>query len=373
VVVTVGKQSFVSSRNGQPPIAKTGCIFQGSFVTDDAGAPSNLRWSIPGDPEAFPTLYYLPIETPANDKITYIGMVNNVCVVGLTNAIVRLNYLPTEDDASFTRTRIYDFITRDLGIVNAKAATTFLAADGRELLACITQGGVYVTDGFTFTKWDADYTFRATIIEQAIAINPYDPLSLCITNDPSTGNLYVAYSATAGGGTIKIVPFNYSARHLKSGPRFKIGLPFTGPANAQVVSTHTRNLTGQHIAYFGFNGASSSTIANVGMYGVTSYLAKANSSIMTRSIPLGIGAKESIVNMVYLHANDSTPITIYAVSNLPDDTATYTSATHTLAQSKIASADFQFNSYQTYFVLGVASTASVNMRQLYIDVDPWSD
>jgi len=373
IVVTVGKQSYVCSRNGQPPIAKTGCIFQGSLVTNEAGNPSNLRWSIPGDPEAFPTLYYLPIETPNNDSITFIGMVNNVCVVGLQNSIVRLNYLPTEDDASFTRTRIYDYISKSLGILSPRAACTFLSPDGRELLACVTQDGVYVTDGFTMSKWDQDYTFGRSIMNVLVQFNSsrYDPRSLQIVNDISSGNLMLTYMNQTFGTTV-VLPLSYTARHIKPGPRFKLGLPLVGPSTtAGLAITSFTTTGGLPVTYLATNtSTSTANITSLINLGILNYsvVTSVVPFISTRRMQFVEGFDDVIVQGVYLHG---TTHSVRAISYLLDEVGSTSSSIVNFTSSVISKADLSFNGYQTYFTLFATGDESVpsQLNRIIIDYD----
>jgi hypothetical protein len=371
IVVTVGKQSYVCSRNGQPPVATTGAIFQGSLVTDDTTSPSNLRWSIPGDPEAFPTLYYLPIETPNNDRISYIGMVNNVCIVGLQNSIVRLNYLPSEDDASFTRTRIYDFISRDLGILSPRAACTFLSPEGRELLACVTQDGIYVTDGFTFMKWDQDYTFVRDLLTYLVLLSGsvYDPRWLQLTNDVSTGNLLLAHIDPLASNRCIIHPFSYAARHLKSGPRFKLGLQQNGPVAAAGLAITSFTTTGGKIAtYTALNNSSASTLVSWINLGALNYTPGGVTSplFVTRAMQFREGFDDVIIDAAYIHiggiSGSTADMTISPSTNVLDESTAYSKTAVTFpTASKVAKADLSFNGYQTKFTVNRTTFSTIQM------------
>ncbi len=374
IVLRSGQIEYVTSRNGQPPIAKTGCIFQGSLVTDDAEVKSNLRWSIPGDPEAFPALYYLPIETENNDAITYIGTVNNVCIVGLQNAIARINMLPSEDDASFNRTRIYDFISTKLGILHHRAACTFLTPGGRELLAMMTQDGIYVTDGYTINKWDGDYDsiiyILKSLTDQSIPL--YNPKYLQMCNDVSSGNIFITWQST--GSVSKTLPINYSPRHLKEGPRFKIGGTLTGPAafngcgNASVVTT-----SGVPVVYFINNplvggGAYLSTLAQIGAGGYTG-MSTTPPNLLTRRFMFNDGSEEASLNEIYLYSSGVgiNGITVQAVTTLVDETGTHSSPTTAFVGGRVSKVDMLFEGMQTYLSI-TATTADIHkLNRIMID------
>lgn len=373
IVLTQGRQNFVCSRNGQPPIAKTGCIFQGSLVTNDAAAPSLLRWSVPGDPEAFPTLYYLPIETKHNDQITYIGTVNNVCVVGLNNSIIRLNYLPTEDDASFSRSRIYDFISTTQGIIHQRAATTFLTPDGRELMACITKDGIYVTDGFTISKWDADYDFWPIVSN--ITFNNHslhDPRWSSLVNDVGTGNLLLTYNSSEG--LLRVIPYAYSPRHIKEGPRFKVGFTWQPAIDCSdgTFTTALTTLNGIPALYWAQNTTTTaSTIVKLSDLGSLNYSTASTASLRTRDVTISNGQKEALIMSVYLHSGDgavaSTTITPYS-RRLGQGTLTGSTASFQGTSSPITKADLDFMGYATSFLIDCPSTGLRRYRQLDIEV-----
>lgn len=231
IVVTQGDEQYVASKGGQPPKATVGCMFNGCLVTNDKNKLNNIRWSAPEMPDAFPALYYLSIETGRNDEVTYITTVNNVCVVGMKNAIVRLNYLPSEDDSSFGRDRIWDYVTTGRGIANTKGAQKITTPSGKELLIFVAHDGVYATDGFTVQRWDSDFDFINTI--SSVGANPWTASSCLLGKEPVSKNLLLMYN---GGGFGYIQPMNYSPRHLKEGPRLKLGLPWTeSDANGRVM------------------------------------------------------------------------------------------------------------------------------------------
>jgi hypothetical protein len=333
---------------------------------------------VPGDPEAFPTLYYLPIETPNNDRITYIGMVNNVCLVGLNNSIVRLNYLPSEDDASFTRTRIYDFISRDLGILSPRAACTFLSPEGRELMACVTQDGLYVTDGFSFMKWDQDYTFVASILTFMPFLSGagvYDARWLQLTNDISTGNLLLTYVDYNASSRFFILPFSYAARHLKPGPKFKVGLPLTGSvAGSGIAAASFTTVAGLPVTYVVMNASSASkTIAllNMGSLNYTA-MSEFTPAIVTRTMQLVEGFDDAVVQSVYLHSGAAiaATTTVRATTSLLDTlTTTSSSAVAFTGGLRVSKADLQFTGYQTSFRITINDSGLNKLNRIAVEYD----
>lgn len=360
IVLVQGKVSYVTSRNGEPPKARIGTIFQGSLVTDDSNNPSNIRWSMPGDPEAFPTLYYLPIETAKNDSITWIGTVNNVCIVGLKNAIVRLNYLPSEDDASFNRTKIYDFISTNHGILNSKAAATFLTPGGRELLACLSQDGIYVTDGFTITRWDQDVSLQSTAYSDIISSNNslHDPRFIQLINDVSSENILVAWLTQ--DSDLRVQPFCYSSVHIKEGPRFKVGAEWT-PLN-DASSMAMCNLTtsaGLPIIYFAKNATFPSTtseicaLINLGSLSYTTNDTSYERSITSRDIIISRDLGSAVVHKAYLYGTGSEGVSIQITNVSPNENQSTSSAVAFPQSYNIAAADLEIAAHRARFRLVV--------------------
>ena len=150
VVYNFGDIVSQVSKNMPPPSSDTGDLFQDQLVVNDVSNNSVMRWSAPGDPEAFPPTYFLDFETRDNDIIRNIKVVNNRLVVGLDSSIWRINYLPSERDASFDRGRAAEVISRSQGIVNNQCACTFTVDGGSEQLAFISNKGLCTTDGFNF-------------------------------------------------------------------------------------------------------------------------------------------------------------------------------------------------------------------------------
>lgn len=222
IVLQVGQEQFVTSKGGEPPVANVGCIFQGSLVTNDVSNKNMVRWSMAGEIDAFPALYFFPVTAPTgSSEITYLGIVNNICIIGMKGAIARVNYLPTENDSSFTRDRIYDYISTELGILNQSAATIVRLNDGREALAVVTTSGIYITDGFTIHKVDEDMDWGQIVDAMAAgSTSIYSPANIILVNETFTENLMLFYTYS---GTTEVKPLNWSVNHTKKGGQFKLG------------------------------------------------------------------------------------------------------------------------------------------------------
>lgn len=184
VAYTFGDVVAQVGKNGKPPGSSTGDIFEDCLVVNDVTNPSHVKYSFPGDPEAFPSTYYLDFETKNNDRITNIKVVNNRLVIMLRNSVYRANYLPSERDASFDRGKAIEPISRDYGCVNEMCACTFTVDGQQERLAFVSDQGIYVTDGYNAVCWTDDLDWRGDrAAANAIAsTSNYTPVALI--NDP---------------------------------------------------------------------------------------------------------------------------------------------------------------------------------------------
>jgi hypothetical protein len=373
IVITQGSKKYVCSRNGQPPIASVGTIFQGSLLVNDVTDPSMLRWSIPGDPEAYPSLYYLNIETPQNDKVTFITTVNNVCIVGLENNIIRLNYLPSEDDSNFERDKIFDFISTNLGIVNSKGAVTILTPTGRELLACLTTDGIYVTDGYTINKWDTNFDWvNISLALLATSSSIYDPQNIQLSNDPGTSNLILAVRATSSAHTLHV--FNYSPRHLMGGSTLKYSGYWTvsGATNNGLYIVPYRATNGTDFLWFINNTNSTSQIKKFSNLRNLSYTpATANVSFTTRQIFFNQDGEDSAINYVYLHNKTllDSNISVRAYTNLVDSPTQQSSDIVPFQSAYTSQADLPFEAYLTKFQITCSSPTLQQFNRLTIDFE----
>lgn len=215
--IPVQINGLVSSvgENGQPPIAQTGDIFQDSMVTNDVSNPSMIRYSVPGRVEAFPSIYFIDFETLDNDVVQNIATLGNRLIVGLNRQVWRVNYLPSEEDATFNRGVAIDIVDAQNGIIGPKAATTFMGAEGRPELAYMSYNGLRATDGFTSRSLCDDIDW-ANIVDSML-----NPEKTILVNDPSNQELVLFYTRGVGTFNRSIIRFNYHPSHLKGNGQAK--------------------------------------------------------------------------------------------------------------------------------------------------------
>lgn len=218
-------------RNGPPPKASTGDVFEDHVVLNDVDAPSTIRWSTPGDPESFPVPYSMDFETPDNAAVTLIRTLNNRVIVGMTNWLWRVNYLPEETDANFSRGRAREVLSSQLGVVNEMCGCVYTEPNGQQKLAGVHDSGIFSTDGFNIEDLTEDLkwsTIIATANSQAIAL----------INDPENSKLLFYFrNDSLGTESYRRLGICYGKDHRKANGKVKIDGP-----------TFVRNKSGANFA-----------------------------------------------------------------------------------------------------------------------------
>lgn len=259
VVYTFGDITAQIGKNGAPPAADTGDVYEDTLVTNDKSNLGWIRYSYPGDPEAFPALYYVDFETADNDRVRLIKTVNDRLVVALDNSAWRMNYLPSERDASFDRGKSKAPISRSFGCVSPMCATVFTRDGGGEELAMVSHKGIWSTDGFSFNWLSGDVEWRAFI---SLTVTSF-PIALI--NDAENSKLAFFYRNDAGGNeTYFRVDLHYDKDSYRSGGALRVSGP-TYMRNYEVAGGTYAALksawsvprsTGDTSLYFGYGGAS---------------------------------------------------------------------------------------------------------------------
>jgi hypothetical protein len=197
--------------NGRPPKSSMGCVYEGSLVVDDIDHFGKACYSVPGSPDYMPTDVYF-IDLPVNESLTYMGVVNNRMVVGTLSGLWRINYLPNEDDASFSRGRAFEKISDTVGIINRNCACLFTNAMGQQELAFVDTNGVFATNGYSIRKLSADLAWtgpQPSVFGMSYG-GSIKNIILALVNDPRTQTLRMIKS-TATTSYIG----SYAARHVK--------------------------------------------------------------------------------------------------------------------------------------------------------------
>lgn len=256
VVYTFGDITVQEAKNGPPPSSSTGDIYEDSLVLNDIANPSFVRWSYPGDPEAFPGSYFIDLETGRNDIVTNIKVVNESLMVFCLDAFARFNYLPSERDASFDRGKAYKWVSSTFGCVNAMCACVYSPDGDSERLAFVSLKGIHDTNGYELNDI-ADVDWR-TIIPLGTTATP-----ICLINNPEELELLLFYRNDSNGNeTYLCLHLNYGADHRLPGGKLKVSGPVnmrnfhSGSATfASLESAWTVPRTnGSHSVYMGYGG-----------------------------------------------------------------------------------------------------------------------
>lgn len=252
VVYTFGDITSEVGKNGMPPSSNTGDIYQDCLVVNDVSAPKLVKYSFPGTPEYFPATYYLSFQTRDNDEVTCIRVVNNRLVVGLLHSVWRINYLPSERDASFDRGLAIEPISRSFGIVNPMCACIFSIDSDTELLAFVSEKGIHLTNAYHVSTQTQNQNWRGIISTASGTTST--PIALI--NDPENQELLFYYrNDDLTPETYMCLHLNYSLTHMgtlhaDTGPSrtFEAGLKVSGPV-------HMRNFDSGTSSYAGLRSA----------------------------------------------------------------------------------------------------------------------
>ncbi len=232
VVYTFGDITSQVAKNFPPPSSNTGDLFQDSLVVNDVTNPSLVRYSFPGEPESFPPTYFIDFETRENDLVRAIRVVNNRLMVGLDTSLWRINYLPSERDASFDRGKAIEMVSRSIGIVNPMCCTTFTIDGEAEQMAFISHKGMHTTDGFNFVTRSKNQNWRTFI--------PLDGTSrpIALLNDPENRCLRFFFRCDTGFGleTYLCLWASYDRADIDEEGNFK----FSGPVHMRNSGSGTK-------------------------------------------------------------------------------------------------------------------------------------
>ena len=222
IVYTFGDITSQVAKNFPPPSSSTGDLFQDSLVVNDVAAPSLVKYSFPGEPESFPSTYFIDFETRDNDRVRAIRVVNNRLMVGLDNSLWRVNYLPSERDSSFDRGKAIEVVSRGYGILGPMLCCTYQVDGESEQLAFISNKGLHSTDGFNTIMRSKNQDWRNYISLTSTST----PIALL--NDPENRCLRFYYrNDSLGNETYMCLWASYDRGDIDEEGNFK----FSGPVH----------------------------------------------------------------------------------------------------------------------------------------------
>lgn len=314
ITVELGGTAANSGSHGEPPIASCGTVYEGSLVTNNVAKPGLIQYSMPGFPDYFPALYQIQLPFGRGDRaITYIGVVNNRLVVATSSNLYRINYLPNEDDASFSRGRAIETISTGFGCLRPSCATVIMAENGLEELLIANSVGVVGTDGFTCKLVSVDMVwedFADGIFKSDLPANAQNCIALINSPETQSARLFVRKfdGDDEYGGYWQI---SYAPQHRKE----NTGVKWAGPV--EVTEGTVRSIScaatvtmadGGHMllaAHYEDGGGSyltglSCKISKEGLFGETTLYNSAGMSLVTRLIPLSGAGNEAQLNGMYV-------------------------------------------------------------------------
>lgn len=243
VVISTPTLETAVGRNGPPPIASTGDVFQNSMVLNNVLDKSLVQYSFPGAFDAFPAPYTLNFETKEQDIVTNIKTIGNVMVVGLFNQLYRVNFLPRETDADFDRGRAVELIEPNYGIVGPQAATLFTGSDGVTEMAYVSRFGIHATDGYRVRSLTQDIDWSE--LWETDDLGP-----VILINNPEKYELIAWYPPLGSSTLIKGLFLNYHQNHLKEGAMLKVSGPGDYSASVRAACLGVRR-DGNRMVFYG--------------------------------------------------------------------------------------------------------------------------
>jgi hypothetical protein len=378
VVYTFGDISAQVGKNGPPPSSSTGDLFEDALVVNDVSNPALIRYSVPGDPEAFPETYFIDFETRDNDNVTNIKVVNGRLMVMLQTSVARVNYLPSERDSSFDRGKAFDWVSRSYGCVSPMCACVFSKDGGQETLAFVSDHGVHTTDGYNFDTV-TDGLDWSQVISRTSTSN-----AIALIDDRDRQELLFYYRNDSNGNeTYLCLHFSYSSEHMVNG-RLKVSGPVhmrnflsAGSLRASLESAWSaRRTSGAQDIYLGFGGTATGAGAGQ-VYRETGTSLPAQDDTLkyaTRRMYLADMSNEWRLNELYGHVGSysGSPQITYTLNNAK----TNASATGVGSKSVTLAGQMlhkvQFDQMAEGLIVTAQVTASAfAQEQLILDGDGW--
>ena len=225
-----------------PPSCSTGDFFSGSFVIDDLVHKNLIRYSLPGDPEAWPAPYEMSFNTRKRDKVTLIRTLGAILIVGMETGIKRVNYLPRETDTDMNSGLAHEDIVTDHGIPGPFCAAKFDMPGVGITLAYVSANGIFLTDGRNSTPLNNDLNWANTVKVTALstAIMRVYPKEKWIA-------LYYCPAGAVHNFNTRVLYFCYQADKVKQGGL----LPAVGPCIVSARSVCEAYVSGVHYLFTG--------------------------------------------------------------------------------------------------------------------------
>jgi len=226
------------AKNGPPPIATTGDIFEDSLVLNDVSDGSRSPYSFPDDPHVFPSVNFIRFETKEQDQIQVIRRLGSSLIYLLRDSAWKVNYLPRPEDANFDTGVVKEQIDGAFGCVGPLAADTFSFGSG-DRIAYVSPQGIVVTDGATWDVLTDDMDWE----------NDTNPASLSgsiLVNNPRYYRLEFYCPTSAGNRNMQCYYLHYHPSHAKNGAGGNFRAKVTGPIHVQADAAWRTYIEGQY-------------------------------------------------------------------------------------------------------------------------------
>jgi len=316
VVYTFGDITSQVGKHGPPPSSTTGDLYEDSLVVNDTSNSALIRYSYPGFPESFPETYYLDFETRDNDIVRCIKTVNDNLVVWLDTSTWRVNYLPSERDASFDRGKAIKSIASTYGALDPMCVAVFSPGGGTDVAAFVSHHGIHGTEAFNFETYTDGLDWRRLMSSNSLPIALVNDRDRCLL-------LYYFYNPDNFGAEHYLcLPLSYGEGHWVNGRPKVCGLihmrnDIGGVKGSLESAWCVQRSTGAVSTYLGYGGADTAGGAGKVFLETGTDMPALDPRIQytTRRMYLAGFSKEWMLDEVYAHAHGYTAATT---------TATYT-------------------------------------------------
>lgn len=163
VKINLGGLGTQDSRNGPPPTASTGDVFDESLVLNDVTDPRKLRFSYPGSPHSFPSTFYINFDTKDSDRIVALRSLGNTLAVFMDRSVWRVNWLPRSSDFSFDRGSVSDLVVPNFGAYGHWGVTQFASPGQGPMLAWVGSDGIFMTDNYNWSLLTAQLDWKSMV------------------------------------------------------------------------------------------------------------------------------------------------------------------------------------------------------------------
>ena len=201
-----------------PPTIYDAVIFQESMCTIDADKRWLLKYSAPGDPQAFPSVNVLTFPTDKQDNMNTLAVVNDVLLAFSSFWVYRINDLPRHADPEniiSAQARVISPLISSHGCTSPRGTALFNVMGVGELLLFVCRDGIHITDGFS-----VDYASQTLDWENTVSIANLDRAAL--VNNPKRMRVEFYYPSAADSSKWERLDFYY---HVKFLVKDEVGFP----------------------------------------------------------------------------------------------------------------------------------------------------